>query len=157
MLKLLLRKWAERKMASRAPDFVIGPDRTPPYIRRWWVIPRNKIFNIYLHEVQQDDDDRAMHDHPWWNVSYVIEGGYNEITPQWPTGKKLFAGQIRFRWASQLHRLQLLTHPGRTVTLFITGPRIREWGFMCPEGIGWRHWKIFTGENKGVVGRGCGD
>lgn len=155
MINNILKRWAEKKMASRAPDFIIGPDKNPPYIRRWWIIPRNKFFNIYLHEVQQDDDDRALHDHPWWNMSYVIEGGYNEITPKHPEGKKLLEGQYRFRWASQLHRLALLTHPGRTITLFITGPRIREWGFQCPQG--WRHWKIFTGESKGVVGRGCGD
>lgn len=155
MLNKLLNKWAEKLMASREPDFVIGPDRDPPYIRRWWVIPRNKLFNIYLHEVQQDDDDRALHDHPWINMSYIISGGYNEITHKhqhWPLTK----GQIRFRWPTHAHRLELL-QGRRTVTLFITGPRVREWGFHCPQG--WVHWKDFTDPvaGKGKIGAGCGE
>lgn len=33
----------------RKPDFVIG-DPANPYLLRWYVIPRNKVFNIYLHK-----------------------------------------------------------------------------------------------------------
>ena len=41
-------------------------------------------------------------------------------------------------------------------TLFITGPRIREWGFHCPQG--WRHWRDYTKPGSyGQVGRGCGE
>jgi len=32
----------------RKPDFVIGRAGAP-YLERWWVIPRNRWFNIYLH------------------------------------------------------------------------------------------------------------
>jgi hypothetical protein len=36
----------------------------------------------------------------------------------------------------------------------LTGPRIREWGFWCPQG--WRHWRAFTsGRNGETIGRGC--
>ena len=41
----------------REPDFIIGGAERP-YIRRWWIIPRNKLFNIYLHQVLRDDDER---------------------------------------------------------------------------------------------------
>jgi hypothetical protein len=44
-------------------------------MRRWWVIPRNKFFNIYLHHFLHSDDDRALHDHPWWNVSILLRSG----------------------------------------------------------------------------------
>lgn len=145
-------KWlANRIMNSREPDFVIGPHRNPPYIRRWWVIPRNKFFNIYLHEVQQDDDDRALHDHPWYNMSYVVEGGYNEVTPRgW---FPLLAGQVRFRRATALHRLELLGGK-RTVTFFVTGPRIRDWGFDTPSG--WIAWKDFVSVEEGGNGKNLG-
>ena len=63
----------------REPDFIIGtPDN--PYIRRWWVIPRNRFFNIYLHNIIRDDDDRALHDHPWRWCSIHLRGAYYEIT-----------------------------------------------------------------------------
>jgi hypothetical protein len=66
----------------REPDFVIGADSPGgPYMRRWWIIPRNRFLNIYLHQILRDDDDRALHDHPWWNVSIILRGGYFECTP----------------------------------------------------------------------------
>ena len=43
----------------RDPDFVIGrPGK--PYLLRWWVIQRNRWFNIYLHQILENDDDRAL-------------------------------------------------------------------------------------------------
>lgn len=48
-----------------------------------------------------------------------------------------------------------LTH-GPCWTLFVTGPRIRNWGFHCPNG--WVRWEAFTPPaDKGSVGRGCGE
>src|SRR5438045_5715465 len=131
-------------MASRPPDFIIGGHMNPPYINRWWVIPRNKFFNIYLHEVQQNDDDRALHDNPWVNMSYIVQGGYDEVTPKgvFP----LETGGIRFRRPTALHRLDLGDR-GRTITLFVTGPKVREWGFDTPQG--WIWWEDFVSKNEG--------
>jgi hypothetical protein len=147
----MLVKLANKIMASREPDVIIGPDRNPPYIRRWWVIPRNRWFNIYLHEVQQDDDDRALHDHPWVNMSYVVEGGYNEVTPKgvFP----LRTGGIRFRRPTALHRLELMDGK-RTVTFFLTGPRVRDWGFQTPNG--WIFWEDFVALEEGGNGKNLG-
>ena len=68
-------KWSWR--VPRAPDFIIG-GAEDAYMLRWWVIPRNRWFNIYLHKILRDDDPRALHDHPWWNISIVLKGGYLE-------------------------------------------------------------------------------
>lgn len=146
-----LSVWAADLMATRAPDFVIGEERV--YMNRWWVIPRNREKNIFLHEILNSDDPRAMHDHPWENETYVIEGSYIEHTPE---GKFLRTpGDIVRRAATALHRLEILPG-GRAVTLFTTGPTIREWGFQCPQG--WVHWKEFTAPgNKGAIGKGCGE
>lgn len=143
-----LGQWADEFMASRPPDFVIGDN----YLRRWWVIPRNKEQNIYLHEILHSDDDRAMHDHPWENRTYVIRGGYLEHTPHGVYERR--AGETIVRPATALHRLEVL--PGvPAITLFFTGPVVREWGFACPQG--WRRWQDFVGVNKGEIGRGCGE
>lgn len=143
---------------KRPPDFVIGPRETP-YLRRWWLIPRNRWFNIYLHEIRRDDDDRALHDHPWWNVSIVLRGAYREITD---TYRKIrSAGSVVLRRATDSHRLELpIGYYGPGIrycwTLFITGPRIREWGFHCPKG--WVPWRYFVDpDNPGDTGRGCGE
>src|ERR1700761_649655 len=64
---------------SRRPDVLIGK-AGDTYMRRWWVIPRNRFFNIYLHNFLRSDDDRALHDHPWVNMSILLWGRYIEHT-----------------------------------------------------------------------------
>jgi hypothetical protein len=61
----------------RQPDFCIGGVDNP-YIRRWWIIPRNRVLNFYLHNFLRDDDDRAYHDHPWNFCSIILRGAYFE-------------------------------------------------------------------------------
>ena len=52
------------RVQRRAPDFVIGGSDNP-YLLRWFLIPRNPVFNVYLHKFMRSDDDRALHTHPW--------------------------------------------------------------------------------------------
>lgn len=138
--------WARGKMQFE-PDFIIGDN----YLRRWWIIPRNYGCNVYLHEILHSDDDRALHDHPWDNTSYLIEGSYIEHTPDGVFTRD--AGSVTTRKAADAHRLEI-PEGGRAVSLFMTGPTIRDWGFHCPNG--WRHWREFVDESdSGKVGKGC--
>jgi hypothetical protein len=156
-----LQAWARAKM-QRPPDFVIGePER--PYLRRWWIMPRNQGCNVYLHEILRSDDDRAGHDHPWANTSFLIEGEYEEVvfypTRPWEEAHRRIvrAGETVRRDASDTHRL-ILPEGGRAVSLFMTGPRVRDWGFWCPNGERWVPWQEFTAGDAGaLVGRGCGE
>lgn len=156
--------WWRQIAHDHPPDFVIGGDNNP-YLRRWYLIPRNPVFNIYLHQFLRSDDDRALHDHPWWNVSILLEGRYVEHTIRAgginvKTERK--AGQMKFRLARHAHRLELPTeldgHSEREVpcwTIFITGPPLRNWGFHCPKGF--VPWQRFTNPEDGgrTVGPGC--
>lgn len=153
MAKLLsaIRRIADR----RPPDVVIG-GHEHPYLPRWYIIPRNRFLNIYLHQFLRSDDDRALHCHPWANLSVLLEGEYAEHTiEQGGVNQKrvVRAGEYRIRWTGRLaHRIEL--HNGSCWTLFVTGPRYREWGFHCVQG--WRHWKEFTApQDRGQIGRGC--
>ncbi|WP_099866048.1 hypothetical protein [Pararhizobium haloflavum] len=150
MIASILAK-AVRRLTRREPDFIIG-GAGRPYMLRWYVIPRNRWFNIYRHIVLRSDDDRALHDHPWWSFSVCLNGWMGEVLP----GGKLRLiekGEFRLRRASTAHRLTL--PPDQTCeTLFITGPKIREWGFHCPQG--WRRWQDFVAKgDSGAVGPGC--
>lgn len=133
-----------RYTESRRPDVRIPGDMSvDPYMLRWWRIERNAFFNCYWHIVYRSDDDRALHDHPWWSISIVLSGGYFEHTIL-PGGVHRMVwhgpGSFRFRRAGTIaHRLQLAStggvingtreteHPARTI--FITGPVLRRWGF----------------------------
>jgi hypothetical protein len=152
-----LRRRALALMARREPDFYIG-GRENPYMLRWWVIPRNRLFNIYLHRFMRDDEDRALHDHPWHSLSIVLQVGYWEHMP----GGKAFwrkPGSLIFRRPTDAHRIALAclgTQPLSAVSLFITGPRLRTWGFHCPKGF--VPWQDFVAETDvGNIGRGCGE
>lgn len=154
-VRLLLRLLARALFTvlappKRPPDFVIGDD----YMRRWWLIPRNRAFNVYLHNVRHSDDDRALHDHPWVSLSLCLDGWLKEHTPAGI--RDVRAGRLIFRRATSAHRLEIPDGSDGAWTLFMTGPVIRAWGFHCPQG--WRHWRDFVaGEDKGRVGRGCGE
>lgn len=139
---------------DREPDFIIGDN----YLRRWFVIPRNRWFNIYLHMIRRSDDDRALHDHPWWNCSIILAGGYFEHTiADGGVESRTWrgSGSVTFRRAKAAHRLEVDRERFPfALSLFITGPRIRQWGFHCPNG--WRHWKLFTAaDDAGQIGKGC--
>lgn len=168
------------------PDFIIGGAHDP-YINRWYLLPMVPLslrlgaiaagiwlhhpwilvilFNGYLHNIVRSDDDRALHDHPWANLSILLSGWYQEVAPDWeamapgdrvtPTSPTIThireAGDIVFRKASDPHRLEILDE--EAWSLFLIGPNTRSWGFLCPDS--WRYWKEFVGADTGTVGRGC--
>lgn len=133
-----LRKWFRLE-----PHQPIGADGESPYLLRWYVIPRNPWFNIYLHKFLRDDDDRALHDHPWWFISLMLWGQYVEVTDEGrsvrsaPEPWRWFWGDrpLAFRPGIWRHRVELIKIPPGTPipcwTLIITGRRTRLWGFWC--------------------------
>jgi hypothetical protein len=150
-LSLLLTQHLLKIPDQRKADFVIGGAERP-YLLRWWLLPRNRFFNVYLHCFLRSDDDRALHDHPWSNASLVLSGRYIEHTTAGARSAK--AGDWRVRLlGSYAHRIELIDDTPAW-TLFITGPRYRSWGFLCPQG--WVPWERFTArDDKGAIGRGC--
>lgn len=142
----------------RPPDIVIG-DPAAPYLRRWWLVPRNPWANVYLHQFLSDDDDRALHDHPWPWVSIILRGEYLEHTIA--AGgihrvRRYGPGTVRAHGPGYAHRLALPPGQSEVWTLFLTGPRVRHWGFHCPH-AGWVHWRDFTDASGLRAGRGCGE
>jgi hypothetical protein len=161
VIKEAILRWAR----AREPDFIIGGSERP-YLRRHFLLPRNRFLNVYVHEFLRSDDDRALHDHPWmFNGSWILDGTYVEHTIRAGGAcerTQRCPGEFKLRFGRAPHRIELLQDMVDSVgwempcwTVFITGPRVREWGFYCME-RGWIHWKRFTAPNdKGAVGAGC--
>jgi hypothetical protein len=148
----------------RKPDLEIGGSENP-YMRRWYLIPRNKWFCVYLHNMLRDDDNRALHDHPAANISIVLRGGYREVLFVGPIVPGMLLpqlcckirrpGTIVFRHADLAHRLELL-RPVGSWSLFIMGPKLQNWGFWCGPRARWVPWQQFTAGPKGeLIGQGC--
>jgi len=113
------------------------------YLTRWHLVPRNRLFGIFLHRFTGSDDDRAAHDHPWPSVSILLKGTIREhIQVHPPIGVPAvftcwYPRRFRpvFRSARHSHIIKL---EGEVAwTLFLTGPVLRHWGYWCPKG--WLH------------------
>lgn len=94
-----------------------------PYVIRWRI--ETPWGSIRLHHWLGPDDDRAFHDHPWNFTTYVLRGGYLEVTPDGL--EYLRAPCRRHRLATHQHTVRPL--PGGAWTIIVTGPRVRAWGF----------------------------
>lgn len=161
--------------AKRTPYFHIDG-----YMDRWWLfgfynvsrnkdnpvkwIPLRKRSRLYhwitdriairLHHILRSDADRHMHDHPAWNVSIVLRGGYYELMPTRPDGGDWHEGQevedftsvwrgpgsVVFRRASSRHRL-VIPYGMTCLSVFILGRKSQSWGFYTRAGkVGWREY-----------------
>jgi len=129
----------------REPDLTIAGEDGQPYLHRWYVIPRNLQANVYLHLQVASDPERPLHDHPWDNQSVILSGGYDEVLQDHPPegGTRVVArrkGQTCSRRAEAAHRLILPPATPYTLTLFSTGPVVRQWGFWVPNHSGLARW-----------------
>jgi hypothetical protein len=133
--------WMERRPTPEAWKGEISPtehwegrcrvimDHVNPgceYLRRYYLIggPNHRRWCICIHKIMRSDRDHC-HDHPFAFVSLILAGKYFEELPS--GGEYRTAGSLRVRGARSLHRLVALT---RSVwTLFMMGPRTRNWGF----------------------------
>lgn len=131
-----------------------------PYMRRW-------VFNfglgsIRVHHWSASDDPRHMHDHPWWFLTFVVRGGYTDVSTQgvpclapedcpYDCEKKpclervetrrdhLRAPAVRFRPALHAHTVEI--DEGGCWTVMLTGKHSRDWGFHTP--MGWLRMRRF--------------
>ena len=104
------------------------------YLRRWYLLPRNRFFNIYLHNIKHPDPCRDLHSHPWSFVTLVLWGWYNEDTR---TRCSITTYNRSVKWAGfrkggrfgVFHRI---THvaPRGVLSLVFTGKRQDQWGFL---------------------------
>lgn len=109
-------------------------DPACPYITRW-VVDIGPLGSLRLHHWYGNDDQRAMHDHPWGFLTLVLWGGYADVHYAEPPTEHgsyhtvtewLRAGQIRWRSATHAHTVQTTG----AWTLLWTQPKQRYFGFF---------------------------
>ena len=115
------------------PGKIIAPTGKP-YLYRW-TIQSTPFFNLYMH-VQVASDEEGMHTHPWMSQSVILSGGYYEVVgarvgssyvPLHPVRRKPM--EVIQRGTDIPHRLLLPDEVEYSLSLFFTGPRVKDWGF----------------------------
>lgn len=167
MIEFLCEKlmaWCERNGRVFKITGTAGPDDV--YLIRYYVI-RSKWFNVFLHQFLRSDRD-DLHDHPWHFATYLVRGAYSEV--KWNekikgveytyrqnqdtycevvdgyTGRARF-NTLVFRKATDQHQVVVFQDLKEAekhlapLTLFVSGPTFREWGFI----------KEITTQNDGVT------
>lgn len=128
--------------AQKTPYFDL-----PGYMERWWVIrPRKWLpFAVRIHHILRADWDRHPHNHPWNFRSIVLDGWYREESLEKGVTylRMAHAGDTYKRTRFDFHRITQVSEGG-VWTLFITGKKSMEWGFMV--GDRWVYWKDYLGE-----------
>lgn len=121
---------------------IIQTDDLTRYLTRYIIEFGERRSSIRLHIFTGPDHDPCFHDHPWWFVTFVLWGGYVERF----AGKFGEQRECKVRWFGfrpRMFRHRITTLLRKTVvTLIITGPIEREWGFYTDNG--WMNWKVFT-------------
>ena len=123
------------------PSFTVYNDNGAPSLERWHII-KTPLICLYLHR-HCGDDREPLHDHPWHSLSLCIKGSYWEhIRSAGVALIKRRRWDLVYRKAETPHRIKLHRNADGSTspawTLFLTGPKVRDWGFYLPSG--WRAW-----------------
>ena len=130
----------------------------PGYMNRWWVTRPIQhggatLHGARIHQTLRSDNERHLHDHPFDSTSIILRGCYYEVMPadqsqpcELDQSETVTvcrgAGDVVHRTAEDRHRL--IVPDGKDVwSLFLIGPKRREWGFHVPEAPG--KWVIWDG------------
>lgn len=139
---------------------ILDRDSAEPYLERYYLFLKDRDrfpFNVFVHKFLKSDPDEP-HDHPWPYFTLILRGGYWEWIPQFneqgkmtcEIGKWRGPGHFRFCSAKSFHRIEV--DPGiDTFTLFIPGPKQREWGFLTRVGraLKWVQHEQYLVDRKG--------
>ena len=98
-------------------------NKAKPWMARYYILfrkrPRWFPFNIFIHEMINNDHGEGVHNHTCPYITIIIKGGYWETTSKGKFWRP--SGHIGFRSADHFHRVDLKPNTN-TMTIFIPGP-----------------------------------
>ena len=143
MISWLLNKFANWALSKNKPGSYQGEDDNrwayvietdgSPYLTRI-LSPRIFGYRVFLHHFHRPDIDQHLHNHPWkWAASLILNGSYTEerLEGVYGTQAITFTQKVkRFNLLRDTDYHKVLELHGDVWTLFLTGPRIQDWGFL---------------------------
>lgn len=113
--------------------------------------------SVLLHHFHRSDADRELHNHPWeWALSFVLVGGYIEerrvaTSVSDVLGYDVIRREVKpftFNYITidDFHRVDLRERDAWTI--FITGPKVKSWGFWDRCTNQFTEWRQFLASRK---------
>ena len=133
-----------------------------PYLTRCYLLGRDwKWGNVYLHHFHSSDQGNELHSHPWaWGLSLVLSGGYEEerarnpevwssstlppascLRPVTVEKRTVLPGRLNLIKVTDFHRVDLRDEKAGAWTIFFTGPRSTDWGFLNRHNSEFTDWR----------------
>lgn len=106
------------------------------YLLRFYIKHNGVLPGIYLHKFFRGDMDRNLHNHPWaWSFSLILTGGYDEERLKGNTviTRRMNPGRFNFLTGKTFHRISLVDTGYGAWTLFCSGRKVKDWGFLVEE------------------------
>jgi hypothetical protein len=170
------------KLLNRIPHETIKIDGKPYLTRYFLTGKNTRETgerpHLFLHHFHMSDQDRELHDHPYTGLSLILRGGYVEerksvirldlalaqdasnVTKsvvQVPVYsevrvKTFLPGMLNRLRLGDFHRTVLIDEENGAWTLFLTGRRKTDWGFLDRDT---EAFYPYEGRNGGRLGRGA--
>jgi len=144
-----------KKFLSKLDSRDITREDGEPYLTRYYIFkkPVSWMPSIYIHCFHNSDHDYAVHSHPWnYSISFIFSGSYAEERRQKDDSIKtkiLSPGRINFIRGTDFHRVDLLSP--NVWTLFISGPKVKDWGFWDRDTHEYTQWEKFLEMKKELI------
>ena len=142
-----------------------------PYLRRVYLLRRKNLLavgkkllppslyrrlekvapSMYLHYFYRGDSDTELHNHPWGiSFSFILTNGYWESRwrPHGVEDQEKRPGDINVLRAYDFHRVTLRDKTKGAWSLFVSGPRVQDWGFWSPSNGDYTPWRTFVDERQ---------
>lgn len=114
---------------------IVRSDHTP-YLTRYSLGQVGR-WTVLLHHFHQGDQDPRCHDHPWdMSFSLMLAGGYLETrlgAHGYLWNRVVRPGALNIIRGDDFHRVELIDRDAGAVTIFVTGTRVKSWGFRNHE------------------------
>ncbi len=145
---------------------ILDREESSPYLHRYYLLSSRWLapifpklsYRLVLHKCVRSDAD-GLHDHPWPWKSKILEGGYWETLPvrNWADPDFELDRRTQRVWrgpedgwrsckSTDFHRLELPHEGAVSWSLFLMGPKEKDWGFQDRYGQ-WIQWEEYI-ENR---------
>jgi len=99
-----------------------------PYAYRWRL--DFYLLSFRLHYWFGDDDKRAFHDHPWAFITFILFGGYYDVTEN---GRQLVKW-CAYRKRNHKHYVQMIHKNSKCLSFIITFGKPKRYSFYLTDG-----------------------